>query len=134
MSADMAIRRGSRVRMHYTLSLADGTQIDSTLGEEPADVVLGEGTFAPGLEQVLFGLSAGQRECILLGPSDAFGEHDPDAIYRLPRADFAHMNITEGSVVGFGLPDGNEIPGLVIALNDEHVEVDFNHPLAGKAL
>lgn len=134
MSAATAIRHGSRVRLHYTLSLADGTEVDSTRGEAPVDIVLGGGTFAPGLEQALLGLSAGQHECILLGPGEAFGERDPTAVHRLPRADFAHMDITQGSLVAFGLPNGDEIPGVVIALSDEHVEVDFNHPLAGYAL
>ncbi|MGE0080888.1 MAG: peptidylprolyl isomerase [Thiohalomonadaceae bacterium] len=134
MSAADVIRQGSRVRMHYTLALADGTEIDSTRGGEPVDIVLGEGTFAPGLEQVLLGLSTGQCERILLGPGQAFGDRDPTAVHHLPRTDFAGMDITEGSVVGFGLPNGDEIPGMVVTLDDERVEVDFNHPLAGHAL
>ncbi|MFA5531226.1 MAG: FKBP-type peptidyl-prolyl cis-trans isomerase [Thiohalomonadaceae bacterium] len=134
MSTTAAIRHGARVRMHYELSFADGTGIDSTLGGEPVEFVVGDGTFAGGLEQVLLDMSAGQCERILLGPDDAFGERDPTAVHRLPRADFEHMELTEGSVLGFGLPNGDEIAGQVIALGTDFVDVDFNHPLAGRAL
>lgn len=129
-----AIGAGARVRLHYTLSHADGTAIDSTFEDEPIEFVLGDGTLSSSLEEVLLGMHAGQRERILLGPGDAFGLRDEDNVHALPRSDFGDLDLAEGSLVSFALPNGDEIAGAVTSLNADSVEVDFNHPLAGLPL
>lgn len=134
MNSSAVIHPGARVRMHYTLSYADGTEIDSTLEGEPVAFVIGDDTLAAGLEQALLGMAPGQRERILLGPGEAFGERDESNVHRMPRADFTDMDLAEGSLVSFELPSGEEIPGVITAMDDDSVEVDFNHPLAGQPL
>ena len=63
-----------------------------------------------------------------------------EAVVELPK----HLFMIDGKVnedllkVGNMLPmmdnDGNRLMGLVKAINDEVVTMDFNHPMAGKTL
>ncbi len=47
----MALASGTRVLVHYTGSLDDGTQFDSSRGREPLEVILGQGMVIPGLDR-----------------------------------------------------------------------------------
>jgi len=130
-----AIEKGRRVVVHFSLTLADGTPVDSSRDGEPLAFVAGDGTLEAGLESLLQGLHAGDRARFNLPPGQAFGEPDPGNVHRMARAEFPQdMTLEEGSVVAFGTPGGDEVPGTVVAVDAEGVEVDFNHPLAGRAL
>lgn len=129
-----SIRSGARVRLHYALSHADGTGIDSTLDDDPLEFVIGDGTIAPNLEQLLLGMTAGRSERILLGPGEAFGPRDEGNVHAMPRSDFGDLELSEGNLVSFALPNGDEIAGEVKRVDADTVEVDFNHPLAGLPL
>lgn len=129
------IQPGSRVRLHLTLRLADGTVVESTYDDAPLEFVVGDGTLVHGLEVALYGLRAGQRQSLTLHPDQAYGAHDPEAVGWLPRARFpAEMVLQPGSLVGFSGPDNEEVAALVIAVEPERVQIDFNHPLAGKPI
>ena len=70
---------------------------------------------------------------------DAYGPIDEKAIAELPRNLFEHEgNLGELVKVGNFVPmkdqEGNSLQGLVIDINEEHVKMDFNHPLAEKEL
>lgn len=134
MSGGAAIGPGSRVTLRYRLSLDDGSEVDAS-GDEPLTFTIGDATLAPGLEEALFGLRPGSEEWIVLAPGEAFGLPEPDLLHRLPRADFPEeMSLEEGAVILFTTPSGEEIAGTVTALEEREVAVDFNHPLAGRAL
>jgi len=128
------IAQGSRVSLRYALYLEDGTEADSS-GEETVQFVYGDGTLHPGLESVLLGLAAGDKASFGIEPSQGFGLPDPDNIHAMPRDDFPEeLDLTPGVVIGFSMPNGEEIPGTIVALDEARVEVDFNHPLAGHTL
>ena len=44
------------------------------------------------------------------------------------------MELSEGLLVIFNDAANTELPGVVKAFDDNQVTIDFNHPLAGKAL
>jgi len=126
----------SKVVLHYRITLEDGTVADSTWEDnEPLAFTLGDGTLSPGLEQVLLGLKAGDHESMLIDPDQGFGYKDTANIHRMPREDFdPGMPLEEGMVIGFTLPDGSELPGIITELEDDVVQVDFNHPFSGHHL
>lgn len=127
-----AIAPGSRVTLHYAITLEDGTVADSSYGTEPLQCVIGDGTLLSGLERALYGLTAGQHQRLRIPPAEGFGERDADNIHDLPRGDFApEMQLAPGVIIGFATPSGAEVPGMVREVGDEMVKVDFNHPLAG---
>jgi len=124
---------GSRVILHYSIALEDGTIADSTWDDnEPLEFAVGDGTMVEGLELALIGLKAGDQQTLRIGPETAYGFHDPDNVHVMPRAEFAEdMNLERGQIIGFTTPSGLELPGTILAMDDDEVEVDFNHPLAG---
>ena len=129
------IAQGSRVVMHFTLSLTDGTVVETSDGDEPMTFNMGDGSLDAGLEHVLLGLHPGVRVRFNLSPGQEFGESDPTNVHHMARGEFPpDMVLEEGTVVGFATPSGDEVPGTVVSADDKAVEVDFNHPLAGRAL
>ncbi len=122
----------SEVTLHFSLSLADGTEAISTFGEEPMTVTMGDGTFMPGMEMALFGLKAGDQQTITLMPEQAYGYPDKQLIHDLPLAEFTeNMQPEVGQIIAFSMPNGEETPGAIIKINEDTVTVDFNHPLSG---
>jgi FKBP-type peptidyl-prolyl cis-trans isomerase SlpA len=51
----------------------------------------------------------------------------------LSRDRFADLELEPGLMVSFAAADG-ELPGVVTRLFEKTVEVDFNHPLAGRPI
>ncbi len=132
MTDEVAIYHGSEVSMHFTISLEDGTVVETTVGEEPLHFVMGDETLAEGLELALFGLKAGDKQSLKIGPETAYGYSDPENIHPMDRADFPEdMELERGTIIGFALPDGEEYPGMITEVGDKQVTVDFNHPLSG---
>lgn len=126
------ISPGSTVTLHLSLTLEDGTVAESTFGGEPHTFTMGDGTLASGLELALYGLYPGDTQRIRLTPEQTFGRRDPANIHRVPRASFpVDLHIEPGVIVGFETPGGDEVGGVVLAVEADAVEVDFNHPLAG---
>lgn len=124
------INPGSRVRMHCSLSLADGTEALTTFGEEPLDFRLGDGTLIAALEEHLIGMAAGERHTLLLGADMAYGPRDEALVHDMPLSDFGTPP-EPGQIIGFTLPNGEETAGAVREIGTDRVRVDFNHPLAG---
>jgi len=125
----------SKVTFHYTVTIEDGTVVDSTKEEEPLTVQLGEKQLLPDLEKELVGLKEGDEKSVELNPEQAFGEVQEDAITDIPKQNInLDENIQEGMYID--LTDENEqnFRGLVKELTDDNVKIDFNHPLAGRKL
>jgi FKBP-type peptidyl-prolyl cis-trans isomerase SlpA len=119
--------------LHLSLTLQDGTVAESTFDGEPLTFTMSDGTLVEGLELGLYGLRAGETQRLTLYPQQAFGVRDPEKVHHLPRADFpADMALEPGCIIGFDTPEGEELPGMIVSSDDSSVEVDFNHPLAGR--
>lgn len=133
-SSHAVIGRGSIVTLHFSLLLPGGEEIDSTRNSQPATFAMGDGSLLPGFEAVLLGKQAGFAEQIVLPAAQAFGEKNPANVQLISRKRFIDMvgdqPLEEGLVVSFQAPDG-ELPGVVVAVFEETVKIDFNHPLSG---
>lgn len=124
----------STVTLHFELALADGSVIDSNFDGQPATFTMGDGSLLEGFERALLGLKAGDNETMLLAPENAFGQPNPANMQTFKRHEFgADLVLEPGLVIGFQDPSG-EIPGTISSLDGDFVEVDFNHPLAGKTI
>ncbi|WP_456412233.1 FKBP-type peptidyl-prolyl cis-trans isomerase [Thiolapillus sp.] len=123
---------GSIVTLHFKLGLEDGTQAFDT-EDEPLTCTMGDGTLQPGLELALYGLKEGDEQTITLDPEHAWGERNPELLREMPRSDFPGSSSLEaGQILAFSLPGGEETTGTVLAVEDDMVLVDFNHPLSGQ--
>lgn len=127
-----AIGPGTRVKLNFSLNLDSGEAIDST-GGKPAEFTVGDGNLLPGFERAMFGMRAGETGSLNIAAKDAFGPHNEDNVQRIRRDQFApDIELSEGVVVSFADAQKAELPGVVNAVTGEYVEVDFNHPLAGR--
>lgn len=126
---------GCRIVLHLSLTLEDGTEALSTFEEEPLQLTVGDGTLREGMELALTGLKAGGEQTLLLDPEQTYGWHNPDLIVSMPPEDFPdNIQPTVGQVIGFTAPNGEEMAGMVLKIENTLVKMDFNHPLAGKEL
>lgn len=133
--SELPITRGCEVSLHFALKLEDGEVVDSNFGRSPARLVIGDGNLPPSFEAVLLGLCAGDKKIAAILPEKAFGMPKRSSIQMIPRAVFKQdMVLEEGLVVSFSDAANSELPGVIRSLGTESVEVDFNHPLAGRQL
>jgi len=129
------IGNASRVTLHFSLSLEDGSVIDSNFDQTPATLSIGDGNLPLGFEEHLLGMSGGQKASFTVLPEKAFGQHNPSNIQHVKRNSFAaDMELSEGLVVSFADANKGELPGVIQTIGEDEVTVDFNHPLAGKNL
>lgn len=131
---ERAIEVGDRVRLHFALHLETGEEVDTTRRGDPVMFTVGDGNLLPGFEAVLIGLKPGDDVQVLLESEDAFGPHRQENVQTLRRDRFgADLTLEEGLMISFDGP-GGELPGVVRNVMEDHVEVDFNHPLAGRRI
>lgn len=128
------IRIGQRVFLEYSVFLEDGTEVDSNVGEAPLSLIVGEHQIFPLLEEALLGRSIGETIQLTLDADDAYGPIVPEA-FREVDLDYLPKNFRyEGAILGVQDPEGGVFPIRVHQLRSETAILDFNHPLAGKAL
>ncbi|GGY03667.1 peptidyl-prolyl cis-trans isomerase [Litchfieldella qijiaojingensis] len=132
--SDYRIGEGMEVTLHFTLKLEDGTVVDSTRDKAPATFQVGDGNLPPGFESPIEGLTDGDTGCYEIPPERAFGQHNPQNVQLLKREDFEDIELEVGTVMSFADPSGGELPGVIANVEGDRVEVDFNHPLAGRTL
>ena len=128
------IQNGKKVTLEYTVFLADGTQIDSNVGDDPLVFVLGQNQVFPALEQALLGLKIGDSKKIILKPEEAYGHVVQEAFREVDLDTVPAQYRFAGAVLGVQDPAGGVYPIRVHEIRDEKIVLDFNHPLAGKAL
>ncbi len=121
--------------LNFSVSLEDGSEVDSNFGGEPVSFVVGDGNLLPGFERVLMGMEPGQRHVFTVSPEDAFGQPNDNNVQTVARDHFDDDVALEiGLVFSFADAAGGELPGLIVAFDEDEVTVDFNHPLAGRRI
>ena len=129
------IAQNSNVTLHYRISLEDGTELESSFGDEPLEFIMGENMLTEGMEMSLVNLKQGDKQSITLTPDQTYGHRDPENIHDLNSSDFpSDMKPDKGQVIAFDTPAGDDINGIVLEVKEDKVSVDFNHPLAGNNL
>lgn len=130
----VTVGAGTRVYLNFSLSLEDGSEVDTNFGDEPVDFVVGDGSLLPGFERRLFGMSAGERQLFSVPPEDAFGQPNDNNIQLVPRERFEENDLVAGLVYSFADAAGGELPGVVVSFDEAEVTIDFNHPLSGRTI
>lgn len=128
------ISQGHKIFLEYTVFLDDGTEIDSNVGEDPLVFVLGSHQVFPALEQALLGLKIGDTKQVMLKPEEAYGPIVPEAFKEVDLETVPDSFRYVGAVLGVQDPAGGVYPIRVHQIQEERVILDFNHPLAGRAL
>ena len=130
----MKPQNGDIVRVHYTGTLADGSEFDTSRGRDPLSFTLGEGSVIPGFETAVAELEVGENVTITVPAAEAYGERIDDAKQEVPLDAFGESLPQVGWGVELQGPDGQRVNAMVANIGDEFVTLDFNHPLAGEDL
>ena len=131
----MSISENQVVSIQYELKdVQTGEILDSNLSAAPLSFIVGKGQIIPGLEEKIKELSIGQSADVEVAAKDAYGEYDANAVQVLPKEQFAGLELHAGMTLYGQGEHGETVQVIVKSFNDETVEIDFNHPLAGKAL
>ena len=123
------------VSVDYKGTLQNGQVFDSSEGRQPLEVQMGAGQLIKGFEDALMGMTLNEKKTFTLSPEEAYGEVDKSRQHTFSRNDVPEeMDPQVGQTVGLTTQDGRQIPARIIAVGEEGVTVDLNHPLAGESL
>jgi len=124
----------SRVLADITVKLKDGSIADSTkVSGKPSWLIMGNGSFSAAFEAQLMQRQVGEQLVFELSAADAFGPSNPDAIDFMDISQFPQdIELKVGAIIGFEQANGDQLPGIIRAIEGASVKVDFNHPLAGE--
>lgn len=132
MTSDQArrvVQRGDIVTVRYVGRLDDGEIFDSSReAGEPFSFRAGVGEVIEGFDEAVLGLAVGETKTFRLEPEEAYGERDEDLVIQVPA-----QGAPEGLEVGDRVRLG-QTPATVVAITEETITLDANHPLAGQAL
>ena len=133
----MKIEKDRVVRFHYTVSEAGaseaGASVESSKDREPLAILIGHGNIIPGLEKAMDGHEAGDAFAADVPAAEAYGEKREGLTQRVPKKHFEGQRLEPGMQVVLNTNFGPravtiEKVGMTV------VDVDLNHPMAGKDL
>lgn len=139
------IKPGKYVELGYDLYAVepDGSEklVHQTDAQDPEKIIFGvtRGVIEP-LEKAIDGLGKDEKFNVTASAEEAFGPYDPEQIVTLDKdlflidGKFDSEAICVDAVVPMMTADGFRINGVVKEVTDDKVKMDFNHPLAGKAV
>jgi FKBP-type peptidyl-prolyl cis-trans isomerase SlyD len=131
----MKIDKNAFVTIDYLIRMGDQETYPPSGEPEEISFCMGWGSMPPGLEDAMQGLEAGDQKMVHLTPEEAYGEFDQELVMEVPRSDFApDLELRPGLVFETENDEGHIVYFIVQEIKDDLVVIDFNHPLAGKAL
>jgi len=131
----VAATSGDTVKIHYTGTLSDGSVFDSSRDSSPLEFALGSQSVIPGFESAILGMNEGDSKTFTIPCIEAYGAHDPRMVQDVPRTELPpEMPLELGMQLTARGEQGQEIPLVITALDDQMVRLDGNHPLAGEDL
>jgi FKBP-type peptidyl-prolyl cis-trans isomerase SlyD len=138
----MTIAKDKMVSVTYELKLdgKDGDVFEKAGKDSPLIFLYGSGMMLPAFENGLSDMNVNDTFEISIAAADAYGEVNEEAIVDLPKNIFMvdgkidEQLITPGNSVPMMSTSGQRMEGLVISVDENTVQMDFNHPLAGEDL
>ena len=129
----LKIEKDRVVRFHYTVSEPGQEPLETSKERDPLAILAGHGNIIPGLDKALEGHVAGDSFGVDVPAADAYGERRDGLTQRVPKKHFGQQKLAPGMQVvlntNFG-PRAVTIQKVGMSV----VDVDLNHPMAGKDL
>ncbi|MGH8192354.1 MAG: FKBP-type peptidyl-prolyl cis-trans isomerase [Rhodanobacteraceae bacterium] len=108
---------------------------DSRKRGEPMWALLGHGQLVPGVEKALNGREQGEKFEVEIAPADAYGEYQEGLLQRVPKKYFQNaQKLKPGATTMLTTRGGGRRQVTVRKIGMASIDVDHNHPLAGKTL
>ena len=131
----MNIEKDKVVTFHYRLSDDKGNEIENSQAQEPLSILYGHGNIIPGLEKALEEHGAGDSLQVEIPPAEGYGERQEGQIQRVPKKYFQNgARLKVGDTTVLALKQGGQRVVTVHKVGMSAIDVDLNHPMAGKTL
>jgi len=129
------VENGNTVAVHYTGTLNNGTQFDSSSGRDPLSFKVGDGQVIAGFDGAVVGMTEGETKTFTIPAEEAYGLKNEDAIQEVNKDRFPEGYTAQvGETVTGQNEVGQSFQATIIAEAEESITLDFNHPLAGQDL
>ena len=139
-----AVAPNTVISITYDLSVTDENDekvlVEQAEAEAPMVFIFGHSGLPEDFEAQLDGKNEGDPFDFSLTPDQAYGDHDPQAVVDIPKQVFEIDGKLDDEMLQIGnyLPmadnEGNHMQAKVVAIDEESVTMDFNHPLAGMVM
>mgnify|MGYP006379874555 FL=1 len=129
----MNIDKNSVVKFHYTVTETGKEQLESSKENDALSVLVGHGAIIPGLEEASMGKQAGDKVHATITLEQAYGERREGLTQRIPKKLFKNAKLVQGMQVVLPTEMGPRAM-TVLKVGMSVVDVDLNHPMAGKSL
>jgi len=130
----MNIDNNAAVLLAYTLTDAEGVELDKSTADEPFAYLHGSNGIIPGLESALTGKGVGDAFTITIEPEDGYGERDDNLVSQVSRDLFEGVEQLDVGMAFHGESDQGPQMVVITAIDGDTVTVDANPPLAGMQL
>ena len=130
----MQISANMVVSIDYTLTDDQGAVIDSSEGRGPLAYLHGKNNIIPGLENALEGKAQGDSLLVKVSPEEGYGERSDELTQAVPKQMFEGNDEIQVGMQFQTMTESGPQVVTVVAIDDENVTVDGNHPLAGENL
>jgi len=128
-------KSGDTVKVHYTGTLNDGREFDSSRQRDPLEFTIDSGQVIAGFNEAVTGMTVGDVKKVTIPTNQAYGQRDPAMVQDVPRTAIpTDIDLQEGMILSARNPDGRNLNFKVVEFDEQKVKVDGNHPLAGEDL
>ena len=130
----MQVENGKVVFFHYWLKDDAGNAIEASEGREPMAILYGGGNIIPGLEKAMSGRSEGDRFDVVVTPAEGYGDRRENFTQRVPKKYIPNADSLKPGMTTVVQTDQGPRSVVVEKVGSSVVDVDLNHPMAGKTL
>ena len=128
-------KKDDKVTVHYTGTLNDGSEFDSSREAEPLEFTIGDGQLIKGFDDAVTGMTVGETKTVNIPAEEAYGSANEEMVFDIERSQFAEDVTPElGQRFQLDTPDGQQIVVTITAIEGDQITLDANHPLAGQDL
>lgn len=129
----MKIEKNRVVRFHYTVSEPGQAPVETSRDRDPMAILVGHGNIIPGLEAAMMDKAEGDSFEVTVGPEEAYGERRDNFVQRVPKKHLRNARVRPGDQIVLETSMGPRAV-TVVKVGATVVDVDLNHPMAGKTL
>ena len=130
----MPVKKGDKVKLHFSGKLKDGKVFAATEGEKPLEFRVGAGEILPGIDEEVIGMEKGEEKEITVPPEKGFGKRKEELVMKVAKDVFKGEKLQVGQRVSVQTQQGRTRSAQVMKIGEDRVTLDLNNPLAGKEL
>ncbi len=129
----MKITPNSQVTTELKITSEKGDVfVDTSVNKQPVVYQSGQGQMIPAVEAKLMDMAEGETFSFTLEADDAFGQRQEGANKEVPKTVFENPDQLQEGMPVTAVSNDQAVFVTVVKINEETVELDLNHPLAGQ--